>query len=80
MIELKPCPLCGAKPEIWLSGTGHNNHGQYTARYTINCRTCSIGFSYESLFVLRGGSVVFKENGYDECIKAWNRRVDNGNG
>lgn len=77
MIKLKPCPFCGEKPEIWQSSTGHNNYGQYTAQYTIKCYKCGISITRESQFALRDGAVVFKANGYVECINVWNRRENN---
>lgn len=78
MTEIKGCPFCGAKPEIWQSSSGHNNRGQYTANFTIKCNKCNISITRESRFALEAGSAVFEANGYVECINAWNRRADNG--
>lgn len=30
---------------------------------------------YDSRFVLENGIPKFKENGYEKCVEAWNRRA-----
>ena len=80
MIEIKGCPFCGEKSEIWLTSQGHDCCGKYTAQYTIKCHKCGISITRESRFALKYGAVVFEANGYDECIKMWNRRIDNAAG
>ena len=41
----------------------------------VGCKDCKIKFLRESKFSLINGHPVFSNNGYDECIDAWNRRA-----
>lgn len=78
MSKLLGCPFCGKKPEMSQREDGCNDLGQYIAYHTISCNRCGIYITKISRFFLVEGSVVFKVNGYEECIEVWNRRADNG--
>lgn len=76
--EIKLCPFCGGEAEIRKYGFGHGGNGEFKASYQVGCNKCKIYFKFESIFKLENGQPEFIINGYDECIKAWNRRVGNG--
>ena len=75
MAELKPCPFCGGKANIREFAHGHSGAGEFTASYEVGCPKCKIVFRYDSRFVLENGIPKFKENGYEKCVEAWNRRA-----
>lgn len=79
MNELKPCPFCGAKANIREYGCGHNCAGEFTASYEVKCPDCQIKFQFDSRFSLVNGQPVFKQNGYEKCVEAWNRRANDEN-
>ena len=76
--KLKPCPFCGKEAIIQKKSSGQGN-GKYTASFFIGCDSCKIGFTRESTFVLDCDEVSFIRNGYEEAIKAWNRRANDEN-
>lgn len=73
---LKPCPFCGNEASIREYSCGHSGNGEFIAGYNVGCKDCKIKFVYESRFRLANGQPIFSVNGYDECVKAWNRRVN----
>lgn len=75
--NLKPCPFCGGEAAFREYGNGHKGTGEFTACYEIGCAKCKIYFRFDSVFRLKNGQPIFETNGYDKCIEAWNRRVDN---
>lgn len=81
MAELKPCPFCGGKAKIYdYAPREYSNSSKlavdFAVSHTIKCDNCGIGFTHESQFGLINGQIVFVENGYEECIKTWNRRAE----
>ena len=77
--KLKPCPFCGGKATIREFACGSTGNGEFSASYEVGCKDCKIKFLRESKFSLIDGHPVFSENGYDECIDAWNRRANDEN-
>jgi hypothetical protein len=75
MIELKPCPFCGKPATERECSCGHTGNGEFTATYSIGCDECKISFVRQSRFRLVKGQPHFICNGYDEAVKAWNRRA-----
>lgn len=74
--DLKPCPFCGKEAIVQKKSSGHNKvNGEYTASFFIGCKSCKIGFSCDSTFVLNCGEVMFIHNGYEEAKTLWNTRV-----
>lgn len=72
--ELKPCPFCGSNASMRQYASGHKGNGEFSAQYEVGCGKCKVYFRFESIFSLESGQPKFKQNGYDMCIEAWNRR------
>ena len=71
MEELKPCPFCGEKPEMWF---------YFESEYfcvSITCRKCHIS-KKESIYLDDGHSYVNPAKKFIEAeknaIKKWNQR------
>ena len=75
--DLKPCPFCGGEATVREYAHGHAGSGEFTASYEVKCPDCQIRFQFDSHFSLVNGQPVFKQNGYEKCVEAWNRRVSN---
>lgn len=62
--ELKPCPFCGQHAELRITTSSIAFMGDITW-HKVGCPYC----------------LIFAERrDVNEAIKAWNRRVENGNG
>lgn len=84
MVDLKPCPFCGNKPEIKCTSSGIQSgevNGFYR-QYKLWCPNCGcntgrvscVSFDYSPHTGLRAD-----ESKLNEAIKAWNRREEDGN-
>ena len=80
MQELKPCPFCDGEAYIKRINYGHTGCGKFVETYAIGCAACKINFTRDSEFTMECGAYpTFHKNGYEECVKAWNRRTKDEN-
>ena len=68
-LKLKPCPFCGKKAEIILSGQDSVN-GQVSGRYVVGC--CHAGCAVKPRAGFGNGGFVEE---IPELVDAWNRRM-----
>ena len=66
MIELKPCPFCGSKAELWAKHWDSDNTNGSTG-FDIRCRT---GGRY-----LEDGTASYYDT-FVEVAEKWNKRSD----
>lgn len=74
--KLKPCPFCGGKVELREIAIVPSESREFTVSYKIRCPKCNIKFVFESRFRIEKGQQVITQNGYEKCVEAWNRRVE----
>lgn len=75
-IELKPCPFCGGDGYITLVS---KTAGAYLgATFEVGCRKCKFSFKEESIWNIVNGQIVTTQNGYNACVRRWNRRATDG--
>ena len=77
MAELKPCPFCGMKAEIFTISIGSNS-AEFLATFAVRCPNCKVGFKYDAKFCLKDGKPVVMKDGYQQCVNDWNRRAEDG--
>ena len=73
--ELKPCPFCGRKANIYITGKGIQSDA-FTVDYEVGCGECRIRFKGTTYILMHGEEPMVSVDGYKECIELWNRRAD----
>ena len=76
MEELKPCPFCGDRPEMFCADIMPRKDTEIIANWTVRCNRCGIEKKATSFY-----RITFDEaldiclDGRKNAIEAWNRRV-----
>lgn len=74
--ELKPCPFCGGTPKLQVVSNGYSV-GEFNAVFEVGCHNCKIEFKSTSCWQIKNGYPEIVQDGYEDVISKWNRRVDN---
>lgn len=61
--ELKPCPFCGGKAEVWTTAA----YSADSAEHVIGCKACEVYMPFANVFSSRTPDAVY--------IAAWNTRA-----
>jgi Lar family restriction alleviation protein len=67
-IELMPCPFCGGKAEITLTGNTITGY----SKAEVRCHSCGMGRTYRKIKGMSSGTI------RSQVAEKWNRRVNNG--
>lgn len=75
MIELKPCPFCGEKPDDYIRAIGNVNAAQL--HLYIICCNCEMNGSIikRSIEIPSGSPYERLIEAHEKLIKDWNTRV-----
>lgn len=68
--ELLPCPFCGGKAEIILTGNSITGY----SKADVRCQCCGMGRTYRKLKGMSSDII------RSQLTKKWNRRVKSGRG
>lgn len=66
--ELLPCPFCGGKAEITLTGNSITGY----SKADVRCHICGMGRTYRKT---KGMS---RDTIKSQLVKKWNRRISDG--
>lgn len=78
MVKLKQCPFCGEPGELRRVLTGCGGvPTSISDRWTVECPNgcCQIKSFESDIYQDENGDVVVRQNGAEEAIAAWNKRV-----
>lgn len=77
-MEIKKCPFCGGEARIYAT-SHHYSSNTWGDNWKIACIDCDFGSLHKfetKVYRDKNGELIVKQDGREEAIKAWNRRVE----
>lgn len=82
MIELKPCPFCGRNAIFSVRETDRVSRLLYGTAFVVQCKSCRTSVSdkyyHIGITLSENGEIKIVTDEREKAIKAWNRRIGDG--